>query len=143
MRRRGKSSRNKAQSLAEVALGCLLMVPFALFLLDISALVLGCIANQELAQRAARAAANRPTPAAAEAALRQIRETFTGGRIIRRIESLRIIEFDIQGNQGIRVRSELTIALPVPVPLIPNNGQELRFVAEASQPIVALAAVLE
>ncbi len=125
------------EMLVELFLALLVLIPLALFLLDIAAVIIANQVNDQLAKRACRAAANQVTLAQAQKAVEQIALQFKPGGIFNKLESLDVIQFDSNGSDGVRVRSILKISLPVPVPLT-TQGTSVSFRAEAHEPIVAL-----
>jgi len=129
----------KGQGLLEVMVGLLVLVPIGLAMLDLAAIVLANQANDEIAKRAARAAASQSTLSSASTTVRQLKDSMKAAGMIKTLDELSVVEFATGGDQGVRVRSRITLALPVPIPFIPNSGN-LKFVAEAVEPIVGIEA---
>lgn len=131
--------KNKAQSIVEVVIGVLILIPVGLVLLDLAALIVANSVNDELVKRAARAAANLGTRDDAQQAVDSIKEDFTKTNqgFVKSVDALQIVNFDEKGTKGVTVHSDITVAVPVPVPFTPL-GRDFKFQAEATEPIVGI-----
>lgn len=131
--------KKKAQSLIEVVVGVLILIPVGLVLLDLAALVVANSVNDELAKRAARAAANMGSQSDAQRAVDAVKDDFDKSKhgFVRSVNGLNVIAFDEKGNSGVRVRSDITVVVPAPIPFTPL-GQDFNFRAEAQEPIVGI-----
>ena len=146
--RHAKRSRDRGSSLVETAAGLLILVPVVLFLFDLVSLIMVQTANDALAKHAARAAAETPnpnpptsTPAAqtqAQTAAQTIVNAFPASRLAAN-PTLLICDYRddrVNGVSQVYVRTRLSCTLPIPVPFVGNSG--IDFVAEATEPIVAV-----
>jgi hypothetical protein len=137
------------QSFIEAIAGILVIVPIALLLLDVAALVLCNQANDKLAKSAARAAAGVPAIASPDQRARNVVSQYrTSGNPL--VESVRLAWLDYNngevtlnspppnaGTPGagkVLVVVEMKIKVPVPFPYFSEGN----FVAQAVEPIVAL-----
>lgn len=111
MRNRGK----RGSGLIEAILAATILVPIALFLLDLTVMIIANSMNDTAAKNAARAAANQPTGAAAHAAALKALASFQASAIVK---SLEISEFDYpaKGVGSVSVVTIMEVKLPVPVP---------------------------
>ncbi len=132
-------SSHKGQGILEVVVGLLVLVPMGLAMLDLAAIVLANQANDEIAKRAARAAASQSTLSSARTVVKQLKDGIKAAGMIRTVDVLSVVEFATTGDQGVRVRSTITVCLPVPIPFVANSGS-LKFTAEALEPIVGIEA---
>ncbi len=130
-----KARRNrKAQSLVEVLVGSFLLIPIALFGLDLSVLVLANTANDNLVKSAARAAANQASKPEAIAAARQCVSEFKTSPIIVEVKLADELKFEKQ--DSVVVKTIMTVKVPVGV----AGLDILKFEAQAVEPVVALPA---
>jgi Flp pilus assembly protein TadG len=148
--KRIKRSRLRGSSLIESAAGLLVLVPVVLFLFDLVSLVLVQTANDQLAKHAARAAAETPDPnpadpasyaaaqSAASTAAQNIVNTFAASRLASNPTLITCTYTDnrVAGVSQVYVKTGLTCTLPIPVPFVGTSG--IDFVAEATEPIVAV-----
>lgn len=135
--RRGvaSSSRHRSgQSIIELMAGLVVLVPVALFLLDLGVLVLSNQIADTNAKNAARAAANQPTKALAEGAAAKALERYkdTGAGFVK---SLKVQDLNYVPDDRVAVTTLMEVELPVPVPfgLLDNKP---KFVTQAVEPIV-------
>jgi len=129
----------KGQGILEVMVGLLVLVPLALAMLDLAAIVLANQANDEIAKRAARAAASQSTRSSASTAVSQLKDSIKPTGMIKSVDELAVVDFATSGTQEVRVRSKISLALPVPIPFV-HNSANLKFAAEAVEPIVGIEA---
>ena len=111
MRSRGK----RGSGLIEAILAATILVPIALFLLDLTVMIIANSMNDTAAKNAARAAANQPNGGAAHAAATKALASFQASSIVK---SLAISEFDYpaKGVGSVTVVTVMEVKLPVPVP---------------------------
>ncbi|CAN5583761.1 hypothetical protein BH11CYA1_BH11CYA1_24600 [soil metagenome] len=110
-----KSRSRRGSGLIEAILAATVLVPIALFLLDLTVMIIANSMNDTAAKNAARAAANQPEGGAAHAAAVKALATFQASSIVK---SLTISEFDYpaQGVGSVSVVTVMEVKLPVPVP---------------------------
>jgi Flp pilus assembly protein TadG len=126
----------RGQSILEVAVGMLILIPIVLAILDLVVLVLGQEANNDLAKRAARAASHYATDGQARTAADQVINSFQSSKILTNPTKAGF-QYNVNGN--VVVETSLQVNLPVPVPFTKNlNNQVMR--ARATEPIVSLPA---
>lgn len=134
------------QGAVELVTGVLILVPVMLFLFDIMVLVLANQANDDVAKRACRAAANQASMADAETAAQQIVDEINtqyekGGyikKIILQSYGSNKLKWDADQDGHVELRTQIQVQLPVPVPFIGNDSVQL--VAQAGETIVAIRA---
>jgi hypothetical protein len=111
----------------------------SLVALDLFAVAAAASVNDELAKRAARAAAGQPSQAQAITAVQSVRDQFPVAGMIQSIDELTIAQYNPSHGGGVRIHSRLTLVLPVPVPLV-SGLSTLSIQAEDEEPIVAIEA---
>jgi hypothetical protein len=127
-------------SIVEVAAGLFLLVPVAIFLTDIMAVVMVQTANDALAKHAARAAAEKTDAATAQQAANDIIATFPASNLANN-PSIIVFQYTNDPAAGISqvyVRTQLVCNFPFPIPFNDAAGKQMLFVAEATEPIVGL-----
>lgn len=133
----------RGSSIVETAVGLLLLIPVALFLVDLVSIVLVQTANDQLAKQAARAAAETPDPGdgtaqgKAQGAAQQIVDAFPVSRLITNPQLLKCDYTNTANTSQVAVRTQVTCVLPVPLPFNAALSR-FNFVAEATEPIVAV-----
>lgn len=127
MRRR----RTKGAALTETAAGLILLIPVALFLLDVAALVIAQVSNDALAKHAARAAAEMPTGAGQPAATNVIANYASGAPTL--CQGAKLLTY-LDSGTTVTVTTQITCVLPCPIPL--GGPQSQVFCAQATEPIV-------
>lgn len=121
----------KGQALMEVAVVGIILIPIALFMLDLAVLVMCNMTNDSVAKNAARAAANQPVQASAQQAAQHALDTVKTSSII---TDLKIKNFNYTGNHdSVTVATQMSVQVPVPFPFL----DKVAFVAQSVQPIVA------
>ena len=147
---RRKGSRRSGSSLFETAAGLFVLVPVVLFLFDIVSMILVQTANDALAKHAARAAAETPDPDPSNAgsyAAAQNQATNTATQVVNSFPPSRLAsnptllvcnytDDRVNGVSQVYVRTRLSCTLPIPIPF--SNISAIDFVAEATEPIVAV-----
>lgn len=124
------------QSIVEVVVGMLILVPIGLFLLDVGTLVLAQTANDTLAKSAARAAAEQPDEEKAKAASNAVVDKFALSAIIKERPDLKLTYNT--GNDVI-AKTTMKVNLLVPIPFVPQF-ENPTFEAQAREAIVAALA---
>lgn len=132
--------RSSAQSIVELVVGLIFLVPICLFLVDMSALILCNTVNDDLAKRACHAAGAEATAADSRAVVDQIVTRFdqqAGKTGLTSKPKVKVFRYDEASAPGqVVVGIETTIKLPFPVPFFPDL-QSKTFDAQAVEPIVA------
>ena len=135
----GKRQRRRsslASSIVETTAGLFLLIPVAIFLCDVMALVIVQTANDALAKHAARAAAEKADDATAKQAAKDIIATFpTTGLYSAATFVDSGWSYDVT---QVHVQTQLTCNFPFPVPFCDQSGHQLIFDAEATEPNLAL-----
>jgi Flp pilus assembly protein TadG len=145
---RRKGSRRSGSSLFETAAGLFVLVPVVLFLFDLVSMILVQTANDALAKHAARAAAETPNPdPPTSTPAAQTQATTTATQIVNSFPPSRLAgnptllvcnytDDRVNGISQVYVRTRLSCTLPIPVPF--SSISAIDFVAEATEPIVAV-----
>lgn len=127
-----KGRKKRGTSLVEAIVAAIIIVPVALFLLDLSVLVLANSINDKAVKNAARAAANQPDGASAWQAANVSLASFRSSPIVK---SLTIKSFSFPPSNALETVScttKMEVKLPVPFPGFNN----ITFLARAEEPIV-------
>jgi len=112
--------------------GALVLIPLALMSVDAMAVINANHSNQELAQTAARAAANNITADAAQKIAEQTVSNFAKTNLIPNV-SIASFQFD-PAQKLVTVSVSMTVTIPVPLPWTSS----VKLTASSTQPIVAL-----
>lgn len=127
-----RTTRGSGQSLLETVVGALILIPLALMCVDALAVINANHSNQELAQTAARAAANNADHDAARKIAEQTVSDFAKSNLISNVS---IASFDFNAPlKLVTVSLSMTVNVPVPLPF----ASSVRLSASSTQPIVAL-----
>lgn len=129
-----RRSRRRGQSLIETLVGLSILIPLALFAVDIVALINGSHLNEEWAETAAKAAArqndSRMAREIAEQAIMQVPLSAV-------VQSVRVDEVKFDPTEGhVRVTTLMDVKLPISFP----NFEVVTFRHESIQPIVSTRA---
>jgi hypothetical protein len=130
----------RAQTIVELVVGILFLIPICLFLVDMAALILSNTVNDDLCKRAAHAAGAEASAADARAVVEQIVTRFDqqsgkSGLISKpKLKTFRYDEGSLPGQ--VVVGLETNIRLPIPVPFFPNLTSQT-FKVQHVEPIVA------
>ncbi len=110
-----KNRAKRGSGLIEAILAATILVPIALFLLDLTVMIIANSMNDTAAKNAARAAANQPNGTSAHAAAEKALASFQASSIVK---SLALSEFDYppKGIGSVSVVTVMEVKLPVPVP---------------------------
>jgi Flp pilus assembly protein TadG len=132
-------SRKDGASLVEVLAGLFIIIPLFLCIIDLSAIVVGQIVNDALAKRAARAAAQKKTAGAANAAATTIVSSYQVNGIVTQAQ-LHNLTFNPSNSGNVQIETRVRINVPAPIPIVPlfTNGRFMH--ARATEPIVMLRA---
>lgn len=122
---------NKGQSFIEVIVGSMLLVPIALFGLDVMVIVLASSANDTLAKNAARAAANQSVKVLAVAAAQKYVASVPKSAMV--LDAKLDGSIDYQDKKQVEVKTAMKVK--VPAAFAGMDVVELRAVAV--EPIVA------
>lgn len=133
MRHKKKFARkSKGTSLTEAIVAAIIIVPVALFLLDLSVLVIANSINDKAAKNAARAAANHGNVNDSFNAANKSISTFRSSPIVKTLE-IKAFKFPNSNNlTAVSCTTRMVVKLPVPFPGFDN----ITFVAKAVEPIV-------
>jgi hypothetical protein len=138
--------RKVAQSVVEMVAGTMVIIPIALFLLDIGTLVVANYINDDLCTRAARAAANQSTATEAAASAKRVLEKLNTSEtgILTELKSmsadgsstsdLGFVDYDSSSQGHVVASTRISVKLPVPFPFLPDNA---KFTSRSCLPIVA------
>lgn len=129
--------RGRGQSILEVMLGCLVLVPVVLAIFDIAVMVIGGEIVSDLAKQAARAAGNAQTMAEATAAVADVQSQFSKSPTYQKL-TLKLTRWDGTYDGQATVSAEVTVLLPVQIPLL-HVGPTVDINTQATDAIVALA----
>lgn len=131
---RVNSRRASAQTLIEAMVGFIVLIPIALFAVDVVALLSTAQSNEQWAETAARAAGSCSSETMAQNAVKNSLKRFVPSSIVSSLE-LEKITFD-QINGQVTVATVMQINVPIPLPWM--NQFQLR--ASAIQPLLGTPA---
>ena len=135
LRNWGALARNtRGQSLIEVMLGLLVIIPIGLAAVDIVVLTQSSQNNEELAETAARAASTKGNEASATNAVQQIVQRVARNNVVQDVQ-IDDLKYDL-GKGMVSVSLLMTVKLPIPFP----NFTTVTCRADAVQPIVSTPA---
>lgn len=129
-----KRKRKRGQSLIETLAGFLILIPLGLFSFDLTVLLMANETNRQIAENAARAAANQlGLSRATQAAIGAVNKTPKSGTIT----NITILDLNYDVGTGkVSVTTEIDVQLPV---TFPGVGK-INLRSTAVQPIVAIPA---
>ena len=128
------ANRRLGQSIIEVLVGCIFLIPMALAGLDVIVLVLANSANDSLVKNAARAAANQTTRNGALIAAQRCVDAFHTSNIIVGVEMAQNVDY--QQDKNVSVKTVMTVKMPVGI----AGFEIIKFQAQATEPVVAMPA---
>jgi hypothetical protein len=128
-----RNRRPKAQALMEVLIGMFILIPIALFILDMVVLVVTNSANDSLAKNCARAAANEQTSTKANDAAQNVVASFHRSNII---TNAILVGCNYRDRDSVIVETAISVKLPVTVLGINCSPT---FHASAVEPIVGVS----
>lgn len=131
---RKQRGRAKGQSLIEVMVGLLIIIPIGLAAVDIVVLTNATQNNEELAETAARAASTKGNAASATNAVEQIVQRVAINSVVQSVD-VDDVNFDLSKGT-VSVSLLMTVKMPVPFP----NFSTVTCKASAVQPIVSTPA---
>ena len=114
---------------AETFLGACILVPVALFILDLSVVIIANSINDSAVKNATRAAANQPS---GQKAVQAATQSLASIRSTTIIKSIALEEVTYVPDQKVTCRTKMIVRLPVPLP----GQSNLTFVARAVEPVV-------
>jgi Flp pilus assembly protein TadG len=129
-----KSRRRKGQSLIEVMLGLLVIIPIGLAAVDIVVLTNASQNNEEIAGTAARAASTQGNAAGATNAVEQIVQRVSLNNVVQSVD-IDDVNFDL-GRGTVSVSLIMTVKMPIPF----FSFNTISCKASAIQPIVSTPA---
>lgn len=132
IRRGGR--RNKGQSLVEVMVGLIILVPIGLAALDLVVFTQATQANEQLAETAARAAASAGSQSGAQQNAQDVMQRFQPSSIMPSAE-ISSVQFNT-GTQMVTVTTTMQVQVPVPMPFLSN----VTCTANSVQPILSTPA---
>ena len=125
----------KGAALTETAAGLILLIPVALFLIDMGALVICQVSNDALAKHAARAAAELPFGTGTGAAANVVASFAAGNTTLCSGATLKACQYTGGVGTGVvTCTTEITCKLPCPIPLGGPSSQI--FDAKCAEPVV-------
>jgi len=128
--------RRRGQGIAEVAAASLILIPFALAIVDLGALLLSGITCTDLAKQASRAAANSANQSEAQGA---VADVLAKSQVASSFQAfnLKLSRFDNTAGGVATVTCTVTVSLPVAVPLL-GVGPKFPLQTQHSEPIVGI-----
>jgi len=133
----GVGRRKSGQSITEVVVGGLILVPIVLAIIDLAVVVLGGEICNDLAKQAARAAANASGRPEAVAAVADVQTHFTASSLYTGL-NLNLSQYDGTPDGIATVISSVTINLPVAIPFL-QVGPSMGVKSQATEAIVGIA----
>jgi hypothetical protein len=127
----------RGQSIIEVVVGGLILVPIVLAIIDLAVVVLGGEICNDLAKQAARSAANAGSQPEALAAVVDVQSHFHASGTYSGL-TLTLSQYDGTPTGIATVQSSVTIILPVPIPFL-NVGPSMGVKSQATETIVGIA----
>ena len=130
--------KKRGATLVETVAGIIVLLPVFFLLIDVASLLICETQNEALAKNAARAAADRTNFFAAQQAAQGVLDGFGKSNLVANPtiasgEGGNFVYDTVNGK--VLVVTKVTCYLPVPMPFF---GNHVDFVAEATEPIVAL-----
>ncbi|CAN5293798.1 hypothetical protein BH11CYA1_BH11CYA1_48160 [soil metagenome] len=133
-----KRNRNRrAQSIIEVLVGSIVLVPIVLAIIDLAVVYIGGDICNDLAKQAARAAANASDITEATTAVADVQTNFNKSATYENL-TLNLVQYDGTHDGLANVRCTVTIVLPVPIPFL-SLGPKMTINTQASEAIVGIA----
>ncbi len=121
--------------LIETIVGCIILVPVLLFLIDCASLVIGQSANDALAKHAARAASEQPVGSGLTAAQNVLNSYNAGNSTLTHNAALDPSSGYDATNQNFKCVTTMVVTMPVPIPFWNQNN--ITFKAQAVEPVVS------
>ena len=129
--------RQKGQSLIEVLIGGLILIPIALAVIDLSVLVIGGQICNDLAKQASRAASIASSSAGATAAIADVQSKFQTSSTFQSL-SLKMLKYDATSDGIVSVGCSVTVVLPISIPVF-NVGPNVPIQTQHTTPIVGIS----
>ena len=124
--------RKHGTSLAEAIVAAIIIVPVALFLLDLGVLILASSINDKAVKTATRAAANQSDAPSAWSAANVSLASFKSSPIVKSLTIQSFVFPPANALETVSITTRIVVKLPVPFP----GFDEIAFVAKAEEPIV-------
>lgn len=132
-----QSSRKKhGQSLTEVLVGGIVLVPIVLAIIDLAVVVIGGELVNDLAKQAARGAANANSQSEAAAAVVDVQSSFSKSPTYKNL-NLKLEKYDGTNDGLTTVLASVIVVLPVPLPFL-KLGPEMALKTQATEPIIGI-----
>jgi len=131
------SRKRSGQSITEVLIGGMILVPIVLAITDLAVVVMGGELVNDLAKQAARGAANAKDNGEAATAVADVQTTFTKSPTYKNLV-LKLDKYDGTYDGQTTVQASVTVVLPVPIPFL-NVGPEMALKTQATESIVGIA----
>ena len=129
---------NRGSGLVETLVGCLIIVPIVLFLIDCSSVIIAQTANDALAKQCARAAAECPDVGTGTTAANLIITQYTSANP-GLITAPTCVITDTSPTAGawsdVQAQTTYTVNMPVPIPF--SSVNHLTFQARSVEPVVS------
>ncbi len=132
-----KRRNGRGQSITEVIIGGMVLVPVVLAIIDLAVVVIGGEIVNDLAKQAARAAANSVDGTEANTAVQDVVKTFSTSPTYKNL-TLSLDKYDGTHAGQTTVLASVTVVLPVPVPFL-NVGPTIALKTQATEAIVGIA----
>lgn len=129
--------RPRGQSLIEILVGSIVLVPLVLAIIDLAVVIMGGDICHELSKQAARAAANTSSLAEATTAVADVQANFVKSPTYQ-VLVLKLQKYDGTHDGIASVICNVSILLPVPIPFL-KVGPTFSVETQASEPIVGIA----
>ncbi len=142
------SKRRTGSSIVETAIGCIILIPVFLFLIDAASVLVAQTSNDALCKQCARAAAEAADASSGITAAQAIVDQYNAGSVNKLTTSatnpatvVTTPLADAQGNawQNVMCQTTITVNMPVPVPF--TNLNNLKFQAQSVEPVVSGLAI--
>ena len=127
----------RGQSLIEILVGSIVLVPLVLAIIDLAVVIMGGDICHELSKQAARAAANTSSLAEATTAVADVQANFVKSPTYQ-VLVLKLQKYDGTHDGIASVICNVSILLPVPIPFL-KVGPTFSVETQASEPIVGIA----
>jgi hypothetical protein len=135
--RKALSRHPRGQSIVEVMVGSIVLVPIILAILDLAVVVIGGNICNDLSKQAARAAANASQASDAAASVLDIQNNFHASGTYKNL-TLKLDRYDGTPDGSTTVVCSVTIVLPVPVPFL-GVAPTMDIKTQATEAIVGIA----
>jgi hypothetical protein len=143
LKKRNQPRRIRGSSIIETAVGCIVLIPVFLFLVDAISVVVAQTANDSVCKECARAAADiydstKPQPSTTQAAIQSIVNQHNSASNKFTFYTLTYCDSP-DGWQTVRCNTNVKVTMPIPVPF--SNLNNLQFAAQSVEPVVTATPV--